>query len=48
MFEIMGHPALPAGMAPELTRGIDECLAHRPDPASPPDPVGVRDPHGVG
>jgi signal peptidase I len=48
MFEIMGRPALPAGMAPELTRGIDECLAHRPPPASPPDPVGARDPHGVG
>jgi signal peptidase I len=38
MFPIMGHPALPAGMAPELTRGIDACLAKRPAQTWPPVP----------
>jgi len=48
MFDILGRPALPAGMAPELTQGIDDCLAHRPSQTSPPEPNTLPEAHGVG
>lgn len=35
---VMGKPELPRGLPPELTQGIDRCLAERPSVTLPPPP----------
>jgi signal peptidase I len=35
---VMGKPELPSGLPPELTAGIDRCLAQRPSVTLPPPP----------
>jgi signal peptidase I len=40
LFNVMGHPALPDGAAPELVEGIERCLRERPRDTVPPPPPG--------
>lgn len=35
---VMGKPQVPDGMPPELTQGIERCLAKRPEVTTPPPP----------
>jgi signal peptidase I len=41
LFNVMGHPALPDGAAPELVEGIERCLRERPQDTTPPPPPGA-------
>lgn len=41
LFNVMGHPRLPDGAAPELVEGIERCLRDRPEDTLPPPPPGA-------
>jgi hypothetical protein len=45
LVDVMGKPVLPEGAPPELSDGIERCLAQRPAPADsvPPSPPGARE-----
>jgi len=38
LVNVMGHPRLPDGAAPELVEGIERCLRERPSETVPPPP----------
>ncbi len=41
LFNVMGHPSLPDGAAPELVEGIERCLRERPKDTLPPPASGA-------